>query len=159
MFTGDRSGEWLIEALYHFGFANQPLSLSRNDGLALHDCLITATLRCAPPDNRPLPQEIDNCSEYLLQEFRLLRRRRVVLALGGIAFRAALRVLRQCGYAVPRPAPRFCHGGEWPLGDGVTVISCYHPSQQNTLTGKLTRPMFYAVFRRAAFLVRAAGNP
>jgi len=151
MFTGDRSGDWLFEALHRFGFANQPASVARGDGLELRNCLITATVRCAPPANKPLPEEIRNCRDYLLREFAVLHRRKVVVALGGIAFRACLEVLQECGCALPRPPPRFTHGGEWPL-EGVVLVSSYHPSQQNTLTGRLTRPMFHNIFRRAAEL-------
>lgn len=149
MFTGDRSGEWLYEALHRFGFASQPTSTRRDDGLVLHDCLITAVIRCAPPDNKPLPEEIGACREYLHQELRLAERRKVVIALGQIAFRAFLRFLRDRGECPKGAGFLFGHAREWKLADGSVLISSYHPSQQNTQTGKLTRAMFDEVFRRA----------
>jgi uracil-DNA glycosylase family 4 len=150
MFTGDRSGDWLYDALHTFGFANQPTSVDRDDGLELHDCLITAAARCAPPDNKPLPDEIDNCRTYLVQEFRLADSVRIVIALGQIAFRVFLKTWSEIGAAQLQPRPDFHHGGEWSLpGSNVTLLASYHPSQQNTQTGRLTRPMFHAVFGRA----------
>jgi uracil-DNA glycosylase family 4 len=148
LFTGDRSGDWLFEALYRFGFANQPQSISMDDGLVVKDCLITAMLRCAPPGNKPLPEELRNCREYLCREVQLATRKRVVVALGRIAFEGFLKIWRMAGGQPPSPKPAFRHGGEWSLPGGITLIASYHPSQQNTQTGKLTRPMFHQIFRR-----------
>ena len=142
MFTGDRSGEWLYRALHENGFANQPDSTHRGDGLVLADCYITASARCAPPDNKPLPVEIENCRPWLLEELALLKRIQVVVALGRIAFDNTLRVFEH------KPTKDFGHGVEQPLGDHW-LISSYHPSQQNTSTGKLTRDMLHAVFAQA----------
>lgn len=153
MFTGDRSGDWLYEALHRFGFANQPSSTNRNDGLALINCIILAAVRCAPPDNRPLPREMDNCRPYLRQELMLLNRMRIVVALGQIAFHSFLKAWQECGGVFPEKKPLFRHGGEWELPDGIRLISSYHPSQQNTLTGRLNRPMFHSIFRRAKGLL------
>lgn len=149
VFTGDRSGDWLYEALHRFGFANQPTSAHREDGLRLTDGYIAAAVRCAPPGNKPLPQEFDNCRPYLLEELHLLKNLRVVVALGKIAFDHYLKACRELGHAVPAPALRFAHGAMYRLPWGVTLIGSYHPSQQNTFTGKLTRPMFHAVFKKA----------
>lgn len=153
IFTGDRSGDWLIRALYTFGFANQPSSVSRDDGLKLRDCYISASLRCAPPQNKPTRQELGNCRPYLLQELRLLRKVRVVVTLGRIAFDTFLHACHETGIALPRPRPRFAHGARFRLGKGLTVFASYHPSQQNTLTRRLTRPMFHATFREARRLL------
>jgi len=149
VFTGDRSGDWLYEALHRFGFANQPDSTHRSDGLALADCYIAAAVRCAPPGNKPTPEEFDACRPYLTEELRLLTRLRVVVALGKIAFDQYLKTCRALGDEVPSPLPRFGHGVSYELPWGVTLIGSYHPSQQNTFTGTLTRPMFHSVFRRA----------
>ena len=149
VFTGDRSGDWLYEALYRFGFANQPHSVHRGDGLRLSDCYIAAVVRCAPPSNKPLPEEFDACRPYVLEELRLLRGVRVVVALGKIAFDHYLRACLDSGLPVPSPALHFGHGAAYQLPWGVTLIGCYHPSQRNTFTGTLTRRMFHAVFRRA----------
>jgi uracil-DNA glycosylase family 4 len=149
IFTGDRSGDWLYEALFRFGFANQPVSVGRGDGLRLTACLVTAALRCAPPKNKPLPEELDNCRGYLRQELRLIQSKRVVVALGQVAFRSFLKALRENGEPVRGIKPEFRHGGEWVLPGGLILISSFHPSQQNTQTGKLTLPMFHAIFRRA----------
>ena len=149
IFTGDRSGDWLYRALYNFGFANQPTSIDRNDGLQLIDCYITAAIHCAPPDNKPLPSEFENCRPYLLEELQHLKKVRVVVALGLIAFKAYFGARKQLGWENPSPLPPFGHGLQASLSDGVTVISSYHPSQQNTQTGKLTEKMFDDVFRRA----------
>jgi uracil-DNA glycosylase family 4 len=156
LFTGDRSGDWLFEALYAFGFANQPASIGVYDGLALKDCLITAVLRCAPPDNKPLREEISNCRDYLLRELQLAEKKRIVLALGQIAFRAFLKTWCEAGGKMPSPGPKFSHGGEWILSGDIVLISSYHPSQQNTQTGKLTRPMFHGIFRRARQILEAS---
>src|SRR5215510_7351845 len=149
IFTGDRSGDWLYRALYKFGFANQPISVSRDDGLRLLDCYITAAIHCAPPDNKPLPSELANCRPYLLDELQRLKNVRVVVPLGFIGFKTYLEARKQLGWKNPAPLPAFRHGSAVALDDGVTVISSYHPSQQNTQTGKLTGPMFDDVFRQA----------
>jgi uracil-DNA glycosylase family 4 len=148
VFTGDRSGDWLFAALWRAGFANQPESRSRDDGLALRDCYVTAAVRCAPPANRPLPSERDNCLPYLQRELSLLSSARVIVSLGGFAWDAALRALRARGASVPRPKPRFGHGATVSI-DRWTVLGCYHPSQQNTFTGRLTENMIDEVFARA----------
>jgi uracil-DNA glycosylase len=157
MFTGDRSGDWLFAALHRAGFASQPHSRSRGDGLTLADCFISAVVRCAPPANRPLPQERTNCSAFLIRELALLSQLRVIVCLGAFAWDGALRVLE-----VPRPHPRFGHGAEAAAGE-LTLLGCYHPSQQNTFTGRLTEPMFDAVFARACELLatdrRGCGRP
>jgi uracil-DNA glycosylase family 4 len=145
MFTGDRSGEWLFNTLYKFRFANQPNSLRRDDGFKLDDCYITATIRCAPPKNKPLPEEIENCRPYFLKELDLLRNIEILVPLGQIAFTQTLRVLRQKGLEIPPLA--FGHGKVYPLPSGQTIITTYHPSQQNTQTGRLTRPMFHQIFK------------
>lgn len=156
MFTGDRSGDWLFRALHEAGFANRPVSTHPGDGLRLIGAYITATLRCAPPGNKPTPFEIKCCRPFLLEELRLLAHTRVVVALGKIAWDAYLRARREAGLAVPRPLPRFGHGATAPMPDGITLLGSFHPSQQNTFTGRLTRPMLRRVFRRARQL--AAGK-
>jgi uracil-DNA glycosylase len=143
MFTGDSSGDWLYAALHRFGFASAPQSTSREDGLELRDCWITAAARCAPPDNRPTPAELANCRPWLEAELALLSRVRVVLALGRIAHEAFLRA------AGVTARPPFRHGALARLEDGHILISSYHPSRQNTNTGRLTRAMWHAVFRKA----------
>jgi uracil-DNA glycosylase family 4 len=159
MFTGDRSGDWLFGALYRFDFANQPASSHRQDGLALSGCFITAALRCPPPMNKPLPSELSNCRVYLRRELELLRSGCVYLALGRIAFQAFLNAWKETGHVLPDRKPMFRHGGEWQLPGGFVLIASYHPSQQNTQTGRLTRPMFHSVFRRARqLLVRTAAT-
>jgi uracil-DNA glycosylase family 4 len=154
MFTGDESGRWLFRALHRAGFASRAESLGRNDGLTLDDCYITATLRCAPPLNRPLAVEIGHCRQYLHAEIRLLRRVRVVVGLGRIGFEAAWRACRDLGTISPARTPVFAHGAVTEIG-GMTFIASYHPSQQNTFTGRLTEPMFDAVFRTARAALRA----
>jgi uracil-DNA glycosylase family 4 len=149
IFTGDRSGDWLYRALYNFGFANQPSSTDRNDGLRLIDCYITAAIHCAPPDNKPSPSEFSNCRPYLLEELQRLKDVRVVVPLGLIGFKAYFSARKELGSANPVPLPRFAHGSAAKLSDGITVISSYHPSQQNTQTGKLTEAMLDNVFRKA----------
>ena len=149
VFTGDRSGDWLYEALYRHGFANQASSTHRGDGLRLADCYVGATVRCAPPGNKPLPEEFDNCRRFLRSELRLLKRMRVVIALGKIAFDHYLKTCRMEGLEIPSPVPRFRHGAAYRLPGGVLLLGSYHPSQQNTFTGKLTRSMFHAVFKKA----------
>ena len=148
IFTGDRSGDWLFASLYRTGFANQPTSVSRDDGLALRGCYITAAVRCAPPANRPLPAERDNCLPYLVRELPLLGAVQVIVCLGGFAWEVAFRVLAALEIAVPRPRPKFGHGAEVTV-DRFTLLGCYHPSQQNTFTGKLTEQMTDDVFARA----------
>jgi uracil-DNA glycosylase family 4 len=148
VFTGDRSGDWLFGALHRAGMANQPRSVSREDGLRLRGVWVSAVNRCAPPQNRPTTTERDNCLPYLAAELRLLIRARVVVALGSYAWDGTLSALRSLGTAVPRPKPRFAHGGEARL-DGWVLVGSYHVSQQNTFTGRLTEPMLDAVFARA----------
>jgi uracil-DNA glycosylase family 4 len=156
MFTGDDSGNWLYGALHRAGLASHGVSTRRDDGLRLDGAFITATCRCAPPDNKPTPAEIASCRPYLDREFELLPRVRVVVALGGIAWDAVVRrAARVDAESVPRPRPRFGHAAEAKLvvrhdGPAVTVLGCYHPSRQNTNTGRLTRPMLDTVMRRAA---------
>jgi uracil-DNA glycosylase family 4 len=147
MFTGDRSGEWLFGTLHRFGFANRPNSSRRDDGFSLKDCYITATIRCAPPKNRPLPAEIENCRPYFLKELDLLNCCEIIVPLGQIALTQTLKSLRLRGLGIPPLL--FGHGRVYPLPNGQTLITTYHPSQQNTQTGKLTRSMFQKVFRMA----------
>jgi uracil-DNA glycosylase family 4 len=149
IFTGDRSGDWLFAALWRAGFANQPTSVSRDDGLTLTDCWVTASVRCAPPANRPTPAERDNCLPWLQRELSLLGAVRVIVCLGGFAWDVALRMLGPI-----RPRPKFGHGAEFEAPGGVTLLGCYHVSQQNTFTGKLTESMLDAVFSRARELGR-----
>jgi len=149
MFTGDSSGDWLARALHDAEFANQPTSRSCNDGLVLRDAYITAAVRCAPPDNRPTRDELAACQGYLERELALLDRVRVVVALGKIGFDAYLAVCRTMGVALPRPRPSFGHGAAYPLSNGATLIASYHPSRQNTQTGRLTASMLRAIFRSA----------
>ena len=156
MFTGDESGNWLFAALHGAGFANQVTSASRDDGLGLHDAFVTAVARCAPPANRPTPAEVATCRRYLLEELALLLRLRVVVVLGKVAHDGLLAALRARGDAVPRPAPRFAHGAEYRLAAGIVLLCSYHPSQQNTFTCRLTRPMLASVFARARTLLDAA---
>ena len=149
VFTGDSSGDWLYEALHRHGFANQAMSVARDDGLRLIDCWVTASARCAPPDNKPTPAELVSCRPYLEAEIRLLRNVRVVVALGRVAHAAWLQA---AGWWTRLPAserPVFAHGAESVLPDGITFIASYHPSRQNTNTGKLTRPMWHGIFARA----------
>jgi uracil-DNA glycosylase family 4 len=160
MFTGDRSGDWLYRALHRAGLANQPTSVSRDDGLKLRGAYISAACRCAPPGNRPTRDELERCAPYLDRELELLGGLRVVLALGGIAWDTALRCARRVAPGdVPRPRPRFGHGAESRLrlraGAPLWLVASYHPSQQNTLTGRLTEPMLDRVVGRAVDLSRA----
>jgi uracil-DNA glycosylase len=153
IFTGDRSGDWLFEALHAFGFSNQAASTHRMDGLKLTDCYVTAAVHCAPPDNKPSNEELSNCRFYLLQELSLLKHLKVVMALGQIAFKTYVTCRRERGEPLPNKPLRFGHGLNYPLPDGITFLASYHPSQQNTLTGRLTRAMFHVVFRRARRLL------
>jgi uracil-DNA glycosylase len=149
VFTGDRSGDWLFAALYRAGLANQPTSVSVDDGLELHDAYISAAVRCAPPQNKPTPQERTTCLPYLRRELALLADVSVVVVLGQFAYQV---VVSEIGL---RPRPKFGHGAEAVAPDGRVVLCSYHPSQQNTFTGVLTEPMFDAVFARALELVNA----
>ena len=153
VFTGDRSGDWLYEALHTFGFANQPESTHRDDGLLLTDCYVAAAVRCAPPDNKPTKEEFDRCRPYLVEELRLLPQISVVVALGKIAFDEYLKGAKTLGHDTGKPLPKFGHGAAFPTPWGVTLLGSYHPSQQNTFTGRLTRPMFHSVFRQARKLL------
>jgi uracil-DNA glycosylase family 4 len=152
-FTGDRSGSWLYEALYAYGFANQPTSTHRRDGLRLQDCYITQVLHCVPPANKPTREEINNCQPYMVNEFRLLTNLRVLMPLGKVAFDACLRLFACLHVPLPSPRPRFGHGRQYQLANGLTLLSSYHPSQQNTLSGRLTRSMFHEVFAIARALL------
>ena len=148
VFTGDASGDFLFRALWETGFANQPTSVSRSDGLALRGALVTAAVRCAPPDNRPTVGEFATCRPFLEAEIDRLKEVRVVVALGALAFGSVLAAMKSLGRGVPKPKPVFGHGIESAVG-GITLIASYHPSQQNTFTGRLTAPMLRAVFARA----------
>jgi len=143
----------LYEALHAFGFANQPDSTHRGDGLALKNCYVAAVVRCAPPANKPTKDEFKACRPYLQDELGLLRRVIVVVALGKIAFDEYLRTSQAMGSQLPFPRPKFSHGAQYTLPWGVSLIGSYHPSQQNTFTGTLTRPMFHDIFKRASSLV------
>jgi uracil-DNA glycosylase family 4 len=151
MFTGDRSGDWLYASMHRTGFANQPHAVSRDDGLELDGVYITAPVRCAPPANKPTLEERDTCMPYLVRELEILPNISVIVALGKFAWDASLKVLSLAGYTLPRPKPRFGHLAETEIGD-LTVVGSYHPSQQNTFTGKLTEDMMDAVFLRARSL-------
>ena len=154
MFTGDESGNWLYAALHRAGFASQPLARERDDGLRLTDAFISAVVRCAPPANRPTPDERDTCLPYLVRELALLPEVRALVCLGSFAWEGALRALAERGHRV-RPRPAFGHLAEVALGPYV-LLGCYHPSQQNTFTGKLTPEMLDAVFARARALITSA---
>lgn len=161
IFTGDRSGDFLFAAMWRTGFANQPTSTSARDGLRLSDAWVTAAVRCAPPANRPTPAERENCLPWSIAELRLLERVRVVVCLGAFAWDAALRLSAAVAdppAAPTRPRPRFAHAAEHPAGR-LTLLGCFHPSQQNTFTGRLTEPMIDAVFVRARALTRAGVRP
>lgn len=148
MFTGDRSGEWLYAALHRAGLASRAVSVKRGDGLRLEGAYITAAVRCAPPANKPNIVERDTCQPFLEREITLLTEARVLLALGSFGWDAALRCARALGHPLPRPKPRFAHGAEAPVGPW-TLLGSFHPSQQNTFTGKLTEPMLDQVMERA----------
>jgi uracil-DNA glycosylase family 4 len=153
MFTGDRSGEWLYGALHRAGYATQPISERRGDGLELRDAYLTAVVRCAPPANRPTTTERDECLPWMVEELRLLPRARALLALGSFAWDGTLRSLRELGHPTPRPRPRFGHLAEAAIGP-YRIVGSFHPSQQNTFTGKLTREMLDAAIARAGALSR-----
>ncbi len=161
MFTGDRSGDWLYRALHRAGFANQRKSIDRGDGLELRGAYVTAVVRCAPPGNAPRPEEREHCRPFLEREIDLLggrgQRVRCVVPLGLFAYDQVLRIYRDRGHCVPRPKPRFAHGAEITIenaaGEVTVVLASFHPSQQNTFTGKLTEDMLDAVFSRARELV------
>lgn len=153
MFTGDRSGDWLYRALHETGFANQAESVSRSDGLELTDAFVTAAARCAPPQNKPTTEEKKNCAPYLFRELEMLKRLRVVVALGQIGWSTYLRARRELDLDMPKPQPKFTHAAEHTFEDGITLLGSFHPSQQNTFTKKLTRPMLKKVFKRAATIV------
>jgi uracil-DNA glycosylase family 4 len=153
MFTGDRSGEYLYRALFKAGFSSQAESTNRNDGLRLSDCYITAAVRCAPPGNKPAPEEFRNCRPYLLEEISQLNRVHVVLGLGKIGFDTALAAVTTARDIAFVSRPKFAHGAVYQVGD-VHFVCSYHPSQQNTFTGRLTEPMFDEVFRRIRRLLQ-----
>ncbi len=157
MFTGDASGRWLFRALHRAGFANQPEPSHVGDGLELCDCYITAALRCAPPQNKPLPSERERCFPFLLEELRLLKNVRVVVGLGKTGFESALAGYRTLGRIDVRAMPRFGHHLVYEL-DGLTFLASYHPSQQNTFTGRLTEAMFDGVFADARARLRKGGR-
>ena len=159
VFTSDESGNWLYRALHAAGFANQPTSVSRDDGLRLLDAYVTATGRCAPPDNKPTPEELARCRPFLVRELELLGRLQVVVVLGKIAHDGFLAALAARGDAVPSPRPRFAHAAEHRLPNGLLLLCSYHPSQQNTFTGRLTRQMLDAIFTRAAHATSSRSAP
>jgi uracil-DNA glycosylase family 4 len=152
IFTGDRSGDWLFGSLFRTGWSNQPQSRHAGDGLRLHGAFVSAAVRCAPPANKPTVEERDTCRPYLVAEMRMLRALRAVVALGAFAWNAVLRASADLGEAPPRPRPAFGHGAEVPLGR-LTLIGSYHPSQQNTFTGRLTEEMLDGVFGAARRVV------
>jgi uracil-DNA glycosylase family 4 len=154
-FTGDASGKFMYPVLYETGFANQPDAVCVGDGLELKDLYITAAARCAPPDNKPLPQELANCSEYLDREMEGLKRLKVIVVLGKIAFDAYLNYLKRRGQLPSRKLYLFQHGAKYEMPDGKILLASYHPSNQNTQTGKLTREMFLRVFENAALLANS----
>lgn len=154
VFTGDRSGDWLFRALHKAGFANQPTSIHNDDGLKLQDAFITAAARCAPPDNKPLPQELANCRPFLLREMELFTKLRVILGLGRIGFETAFDALRALGKTSLKSRPKFAHGAEVQVSEQLILLGTFHPSQQNTFTGKLTESMLDAVFARARAVLR-----
>ena len=158
IFTGDRSGDWLYSTLYEVGLANQPASVSKDDGLKVFQTYICAAVRCAPPGNKPLLQEFENCHPYLVREFHLLNKAVVVIALGGIAYNSVKKVLRSDESMQKFRFPNFGHGLKVNLPDRKTILCSYHPSQQNTFTGRLTRPMFLSVFQEAKNLMQASAS-
>jgi len=155
VFTGDRSGDWLFGSMYRSGLANQPQSTGLDDGLTLFRTRVVAAVRCAPPANKPTPAERDNCLPWLDREVELIRPGlRVVVALGSFAWAVSLAMLERAGEVIPTPRPRFSHSAAVTV-DGLTLLGCFHPSQQNTFTGRLTESMIDAVFDRAAHLAQA----
>jgi uracil-DNA glycosylase family 4 len=148
IFTGDRSGDFLFASLHRCGLANQATSIARDDGLALSNAYVTAVNRCAPPGNKPTPEERDRCLPFLVRELVALERLRTIVALGAYAWDGALRAIGQTGETIPSPRPRFGHAAEAAVGPYV-LVGCFHPSQQNTFTGKLTADMLDAVLHRA----------
>ena len=152
MFTGDSSGDWLYGALFRQGLTNQATSKHLKDGLRLSQTFISAAARCAPPDNKPNPKELGNCRDYLHEEFNLLKNKKVILALGKIAFQTSLQLLSQQGHKIPKPAPQFKHGAIYSFGHLILVAS-YHPSRQNTNTGVLTLPMWDSIFTTVKTLI------
>ena len=155
VFTGDRSGDWLFGSMYRTGFANQPESRRRDDGLELRGAWIAAAVRCAPPANRPTPAERDTCLPWSVRELGLLPELRLIVCLGGFAWDAALRLRAAAGLPLPRPKPRFGHDVLFDDGSPLPLLGCFHPSQQNTFTGRLTEPMLDAVFARARAIADA----
>ncbi len=155
VFTGDRSGDWLYEALFRFGFANQAEATHAGDGLRLTDCYVAAAVRCAPPENKPSKEEFATCRPYVIDELRLLKRIAVVVALGKVAFDEYVKASGLMGRAACMPAQKFGHGSVHTMPQGVTLLGSFHPSQRNTFTGKLSRPMFHRVFRHARRLLDA----
>ncbi|MFI5251517.1 MAG: uracil-DNA glycosylase [Bacteroidota bacterium] len=153
MFTGDRSGEWMYRALHKSGFSSQPVSLCRDDELHLNNCYITASVRCAPPANKPLPDELHNCRPYFLKELQYLKNISVIVGLGKIACDTIFAAYKQSGMTELQRQVKFGHGVETRLNERQLLIASYHPSQQNTFTGKLTEPMFDAIFCRAREVV------
>ena len=155
MFTGDRSGDWLYRALHKAGFASQPNSESRDDGLELTNCFITALCRCAPPANKPTAEEFANCAPFMGDEFGHFfdlwgqdSRNSAIVCLGGLSFNHTLKLLATLGIEIPSPRPKFSHGGEFQLGERLYLLTSYHPSQQNTFTKRLTEDMLDSVFNR-----------
>jgi uracil-DNA glycosylase family 4 len=155
LFTGDRSGDWLYAAMHRSGFATQPQSTARGDGLELADAYVTAVARCAPPGNKPLPVELVRCRSFLVREIEALPGLAVVIALGGVAFAGFLAAWEELRAPLARPRPKFGHGAEYELSGGIRLLASYHPSQQNTFTGRLTRSMLESVFRRARRILDA----
>jgi len=148
MFTGDESGKWLYRALYDFGFSNQPTSEHTKDSLKLNNCWITAVLHCAPPQNKPTTQEIENCHEYLLNDLTILKNVKVILALGKVAFESVIGTMKELKLLEQNAKFNFAHGAKLQTNNGKIIIASFHPSQQNTFTGKLTKPMFDGIFGR-----------
>lgn len=157
IFTGDRSGDFLFAALHRTGFANQPTSVGLDDGLELRDCWVTSIVRCAPPANKPTPAERDACLPWTVAELDLVPSLRVLVCLGQFGWDGALRLLAAHGTPIPRPRPRFGHGAEAVVGETV-LLGCFHPSQQNTFTGRLTPPMIDTVLARARELADGPGR-
>jgi uracil-DNA glycosylase family 4 len=158
MFTGDQSGDWVYGTLHRFGFANQPTAQHRDDGLVLRDAYISAATRCVPPDNKPSRDELASCRPYLMRELQLLKRVRVIVPLGKIAFDAYLAARRGLGMPLPAVRPHFAHRAVMRLPEGVLLIASYHPSRQNTQTGRLTQAMFDAIFARVREALDASGS-